>query len=116
MPYLVDGYTKYVYPLKLHEYLASGRPVVASSTRLLLEFEGIVQVCKGLDDWSVGISRALLADANGSPQPSPGHGEETRLGLVSAVRCSRFCRRLGLSDLKLPEETASPERSAVSTP
>src|SRR5208283_729816 len=30
MPYKVDDYTKYIYPLKLHEYLASGNPVVGS--------------------------------------------------------------------------------------
>ena len=36
MPYRMDDYTKYIYPLKLHEYLASGRPVVASRSALCL--------------------------------------------------------------------------------
>lgn len=117
MPYLVDGYTKYVYPLKLHEYLASGRPVVASATRLLLEFDGIIQVCKSLDEWSGAISRALLPGAN-SPEARNLRQDTARkhdwdLLVRSVARV--FCRRLGLSGFRLPEETASPERSAVST-
>ena len=35
MPYLANDYTKYIYPLKLHEYLASGTPVVGTRIRSL---------------------------------------------------------------------------------
>ncbi len=37
--YKLNDYTKYIYPLKLHEYLAAGRPVVAAPIRSLLEFD-----------------------------------------------------------------------------
>lgn len=30
MPYKMDDYTRYIYPLKMHEYLASGRPLVST--------------------------------------------------------------------------------------
>jgi glycosyltransferase involved in cell wall biosynthesis len=64
MPYALTGYTNYVYPLKLHEYLASGRPVIASPTRLLKEFSGTIQLCSGPQEWSLAISEALLPEAN----------------------------------------------------
>ena len=38
MPYRVDDYTKYIYPLKMHEYLASGRPVVSAPIDSVEEF------------------------------------------------------------------------------
>ena len=33
--YKVDGYTRFIYPLKLHEYLAGGRPIVGPSLETL---------------------------------------------------------------------------------
>ena len=60
MPYRIDGYTKYIYPLKLHEYLASGRPVVASRIPSL---QGLEDVCLATtrEEWSSAIQQALSA-------------------------------------------------------
>lgn len=44
MPYRVNDYTKYIYPMKLHEYLAGGRPTVGSRIRSLEDFAGIVDL------------------------------------------------------------------------
>ena len=41
MPYVIDDYTRYVYPLKMHEYLAGGRPVVSSPIRSVEDFKHV---------------------------------------------------------------------------
>jgi len=42
MPYTNDGYTKFIYPLKLHEYLAAGRPTVGTPIRSLVDFASVI--------------------------------------------------------------------------
>jgi glycosyltransferase involved in cell wall biosynthesis len=63
MPYQLDGYTKYIYPMKLHEYLASGRPVVGARVPAIEEFHDVVALASSLDDWSRALTSALEADA-----------------------------------------------------
>lgn len=64
MPYRVDGYTHYIYPLKLHEYLATGRPVVASPIRTVQDFSDVVTVARGPTEWIAAIERALAPAEN----------------------------------------------------
>lgn len=59
MPYTVDGYTNNIYPLKLHEYLASGRPVVGSPTRSLKDFSQVITLASNLEEWSAALAAAL---------------------------------------------------------
>jgi glycosyltransferase involved in cell wall biosynthesis len=59
MPYSVTGYTHNIYPLKLHEYLASGRPAVGTPIRSLLDFVNVVGVAAGVDEWSASLAAAL---------------------------------------------------------
>lgn len=59
LPYRMNDYTKYIYPLKLHEYLAAGRPVVASPIRSLEEFDGLIRLAVGSDAWSDAIAKSL---------------------------------------------------------
>jgi UDP-galactopyranose mutase len=63
MPYRVDGYTHNIYPLKLHEYLASGRPVVAAAIRSLLDFRGVIALASGVEGWSAALAAALAPAA-----------------------------------------------------
>ena len=46
IPYLLNGHVPSVYPLKLHEYLAAGLPVVATALPALNEFQDVVTVAK----------------------------------------------------------------------
>lgn len=64
MPYKVDDYTKYIYPLKLHEYLASGNPVVGSAIPALQAFKEVVLLADGAHEWSGMLSRALSLQEN----------------------------------------------------
>src|SRR5208283_114235 len=64
MPYRQNDYTKYIYPLKLHEYLASGRPTVGTLIRSLEEFSDVVGLPRSVDEWSTALADALSPAAN----------------------------------------------------
>lgn len=60
LPYVLDGYTKYIYPLKLHEYLAAGRPVVATPIRSLEQHADVITLARTADEWSAALA-AIIA-------------------------------------------------------
>ena len=64
MPYHLDDYTKYIYPLKLHEYLAGGRPVVSSPICSVMDFSDIVATASSVEDWSKAVQNALSKGEN----------------------------------------------------
>ena len=64
MPYRLNDYTKYIYPLKLHEYLATGRPTVGTPIRSLEEFSDVVALPHSPDEWSAALVDALSYAAN----------------------------------------------------
>jgi glycosyltransferase involved in cell wall biosynthesis len=64
MPYRLDDYTKYIYPLKLHEYLASGRPTVGTRIPSLEEFSDVVALPRTPDEWSASLAEALAPTAD----------------------------------------------------
>lgn len=64
MPYVLDDYTKYIYPGKMHEYLASGNPVVSTPIRSVEEFRNVISVAAGREDWSNAINHALSTEEN----------------------------------------------------
>jgi len=59
MPYAVNDYTRYIYPLKLHEYLASGRPVVGAPIHALEELRGTIGLARTPEEWDEAVARAL---------------------------------------------------------
>ena len=61
--YSVNHYTKYIYPLKLHEYLASGRPIVGSPIRSLLDFAHVIKLASTQEEWSRALTESLAPDA-----------------------------------------------------
>jgi glycosyltransferase involved in cell wall biosynthesis len=64
MPYVLDGYTRYIYPLKLHEYLASGRPIVGTRIPSLEPFADVVCIAENDVQWEECIAQQLLPEAN----------------------------------------------------
>jgi glycosyltransferase involved in cell wall biosynthesis len=66
MPYRQNDYTKYIYPLKLHEYLATGRPTIGTPIRSLEEFSDVVMLPRSADEWSRALADALSPIANTS--------------------------------------------------
>jgi glycosyltransferase involved in cell wall biosynthesis len=53
------GWWEDVSPLKLYEYLAVGRPVVAAPLEVLEPLRDIVTLAKGAAEWSRAIEAAL---------------------------------------------------------
>jgi glycosyltransferase involved in cell wall biosynthesis len=115
LPYLLNDYTTYIYPLKLHEYLASGRPVVASPTRLLKEFQGAVQVCNGVQEWSAAISNALQPEANSTEARKirQAVAKEHDWNLLVKHIAQVLCRRLQLNAPELLDEASAVRESAA---
>jgi glycosyltransferase involved in cell wall biosynthesis len=70
MPYRINDYTNCIYPLKLHEYLASGRPVVGTRIFTLEEFGDVVTLASTAAEWSVAIAAALHPAAQAEPHRS----------------------------------------------
>jgi glycosyltransferase involved in cell wall biosynthesis len=62
MPYRHNDYTRYIYPLKLHEYLASGCPAVGTPIETLREFAGVVELPETPDQWAAAITRSLSVE------------------------------------------------------
>lgn len=61
MCYRKDRWAYFLYPLKLHEYLASGKPVIGSDLMSLREFEGVIRIATKPSEWVEAI-RAALAE------------------------------------------------------
>lgn len=63
LPYRLTDYTKYIYPLKLHEYLAAGVPVVSAPIRTVLDFQDVAAVAATPEEWETAIAEAVLPEA-----------------------------------------------------
>jgi glycosyltransferase involved in cell wall biosynthesis len=59
MCYVEDGYTRYISPLKLHQYLAAGRPVVATPIRSVRPFDGVISLARGEEAWLAALDASL---------------------------------------------------------
>jgi glycosyltransferase involved in cell wall biosynthesis len=57
--YRLEAWAVYVYPLKLHEYFASGKPIVGTSLKSILEFDQLVRFARTPDEWVKNIAEAL---------------------------------------------------------
>jgi glycosyltransferase involved in cell wall biosynthesis len=68
--YEVNDYTKFIYPLKLHEYLASGHPVVGSPIHSLQEFAHVISLAHTADEWSAALTVALHPSAESAGRRS----------------------------------------------
>lgn len=51
-------------PLKIFEYLAAGRPVVATRYGEIERLGDVVELCDGREEFAAGIARALASDAH----------------------------------------------------
>jgi glycosyltransferase involved in cell wall biosynthesis len=63
LPYKTNDYTKYIYPLKLNEYLAGGKPIVGTSIRSLLDFAHVIKLASTQDEWSKALTESLAPEA-----------------------------------------------------
>ncbi|MGE5620246.1 MAG: methyltransferase domain-containing protein [Sphingomonadaceae bacterium] len=63
IPYKINRLTRGIYPLKLHEYLASGKPVVATPIPSLMGMGDTVYVAGDAPSFASAIERAVKEDS-----------------------------------------------------
>ena len=100
MPYRVDGYTNQIYPLKMHEYLASGQPVVSSPIRSLRNFSSVITLAANPDEWSRALASALQPSSR-SPDAVTARRKIARehdWGWLIYSLARTVCERLGLEE------------------
>ena len=61
MCYRKNMYTHYIYPMKLHEYLACGKPIVAAELENLKEFSHVLYFADDSEEWIDKIQIALAS-------------------------------------------------------
>jgi glycosyltransferase involved in cell wall biosynthesis len=54
-----DLWTVGGYPLKLHEYLAAGKPVVSADLQSIRPFSAVVHLCNSDEEWESALARAI---------------------------------------------------------
>lgn len=59
IPYVMAGHTRYIYPLKLHEYLAAGRTVVSTDLPNLYPHKDLVHIAMSHDEYLEQLDVAI---------------------------------------------------------
>lgn len=62
MPYRKNGYTKYIFPLKVNEYLAAGKPTIGTPIRTLQDYSTVVDLASTSEEWCDALQRNLRAE------------------------------------------------------
>lgn len=68
VPYVIDELTRSCNPLKVFEYLATGRPVVATDLDALDWCADVIHVATDGDDFVAGVRHALADPSSGRPE------------------------------------------------
>lgn len=104
LPYVEDGYTKYIYPLKLHEYLAAGLPAVGTPIRTLRDFAGEIRLARTAGEWEAAIEAALGPDQR-SPEAvtrrravAKAHDWDRLVDGIAEMIEDRLARKLAATD------------------
>ncbi|MET0012482.1 MAG: glycosyltransferase [Sedimenticola sp.] len=63
-----DNWSYYGYPLKLHEYLATGKPVISSNLSSVREYDQVVAIAHNPDEWEQLIEDAINGNGRGCPK------------------------------------------------
>ena len=63
-----SSWVRAVYPLKLHEYLAAGKPIVSVNIASVRPFAHVLRIAQGLSDWLAALDDAV--ERGGAATPS----------------------------------------------
>ncbi|MDF0677230.1 MAG: glycosyltransferase [Nitrospira sp.] len=97
LPYKANDYTKYIYPLKLHEYLAGGKPIVGTPIRSLLDFAHVIKLASTSEEWSRALTESLASEAMSSDQIQKRRSiaRQVDWGTLVHTIAGSLCARLG---------------------
>lgn len=97
LPYKDNDYTKYIYPLKLHEYLAGGKPIVGTSIRSLMDFAQVIKLASTQEDWSRALTESLDPSAISTEQVEKRRSIARQVDWGTLVHkiAGTLCNRLG---------------------
>jgi glycosyltransferase involved in cell wall biosynthesis len=86
-PYVLDGVAENVDPLKLYDYLASGKPTVSVDIPAARRFADVIRLTKTSDEFTRAIEAALAdpGDAASRQRAAAVHSWEARFQRVQAV-------------------------------
>ena len=109
MPYARNAYTDCIYPLKLHEYLAGGRPVVGTPIRSLRGFGDTIALAEDEPAWSAAIAGALASAA----APAGAAAREARRAVARRHDWDGLVRRIAGT---MAERLGHPGAGAIGAP
>jgi glycosyltransferase involved in cell wall biosynthesis len=76
IPYGINDYTQGVFPIKLFEYLATGKPVVTSSLPSLSNYSSIIRISESKQQFLSNIEDVLSNDSDTEKQARIGYAKE----------------------------------------
>lgn len=102
LPYVFNDYTRHIYPLKLHEYLASGRPVVGTPIQSLESFGHVIRLARTVDEWEAAVSASLKLEATSLQAVEARRviAREFDWNILVRKVAETICDRLGLEQAK----------------
>jgi glycosyltransferase involved in cell wall biosynthesis len=59
IPYQLNDYTRYCFPIKFHEYMATGKPIVTTALPALKEYKGVIGYAKNANQFEIYIKKNL---------------------------------------------------------
>lgn len=91
IPFRKDGFTRFIYPIKVNEYLAAGLPVVMTDFAHIPELRAAVAIADGADEFIASIKHVVRAHSS--------HDRETRRAFASLnswqARAAQFASVIG---------------------
>ncbi len=95
-PYILDGVAEHCSPLKLYEYIATGKPVVSVDMPEARRFEGLIAIARDADEFVALVEQAVTAPdglADRRMAEAQQHTWDRRFEAVSAALAARLAER-----------------------